>query len=93
LRNAPTTENGVIFAFGRVADKLGFEVERIQTAFPDCEALREVAPGKRQREKVEFELFSRNFLEHQHEGRCATPGPPGAPFFARAGADHCVLGA
>jgi len=24
-------------------------------------------PGKRQREKVEFELFSRNFMEHQHD--------------------------
>jgi hypothetical protein len=46
LRNAPTTENGVIFA---------------------CEALREVAPGKWQRENIEFELFSRNFLEHQHD--------------------------
>jgi hypothetical protein len=67
LRNEPTTEGGVMFAFGRVADKLGFEVERIQTAFPDCEALREVAPGKWQRVKIEFELFSRNFLEHQHD--------------------------
>ena len=67
LRNAPTTENGVIFAFGRVAETLGFEVEQIQMAFPDCEALREVAPGKWQREKIEFELFSRNFLEHQHD--------------------------
>jgi len=28
--------------------------KRIQTAFPDCEAMREVAPGKWQREKVEF---------------------------------------
>jgi hypothetical protein len=67
LRNEPTNENGVMFAFGRVADKLGFEVERIQTAFPDCEALREVAPGKWQRERVELELFSRNFLEHGHD--------------------------
>jgi hypothetical protein len=67
LRNAPTIEGGVIFAFGRVAEALGFEVEQIQTAFPDCEAMREVAPGKWQRLKVEFELFSRNFLEHQHD--------------------------
>jgi hypothetical protein len=67
LRNEPTNENGVMFAFGRVADKLGFEVERIQTAFPDCEALREVAPGKWQRERVELELYSRNFLEHGHD--------------------------
>jgi len=44
-----------------VASKLGFEVERIQQAFPDCEAMREVAPGKWQREKIEFEYASRNF--------------------------------
>jgi hypothetical protein len=67
MRYDPVNEQGVVYVFGRVADKLGFEVERIQTAFPDCEAMREVAPGKWQREKVEFELFSRNFLEHQHD--------------------------
>lgn len=67
LRYDPVNEAGVMYVFGRVADKLGFEVERIQTAFPDCEALREVSPGKWQRVKIEFELFSRNFLEHQHD--------------------------
>jgi Homing endonuclease associated repeat len=66
LRYEPTCESGVMFAFGCVAEKLGFEVERIQTAFPDCEAMREVAPGKWQREKIEFELASRNFREHGH---------------------------
>jgi hypothetical protein len=29
--------------------------------------MREVAPGKWQRVKVEFEMLSRNFLEHQHD--------------------------
>jgi hypothetical protein len=71
----------------------GFEVERIQMAFPDREALREAAPEKWQREKIEFELFSRNFLEHHTGEGVRHRGPPGAPFFARAGADHCVLGA
>ncbi len=66
LRNEPTNEAGVTYVFGRVAEKLGFEVERIQTAFPDCEALREVAQDKWQRVKIEFEYASRNFLDHKH---------------------------
>jgi len=66
LRNEPTNEAGVTYVFGRVAEKLGFEVERIQTAFPDCEALREVAQDKWQRVKIEFEYTSRNFLDHKH---------------------------
>jgi len=67
LRNAPTTEGGVMVAFGALAQQLGFAVERVQPAYPDCEALREVAPGKWQRVWIEFELASRNFLEHQHD--------------------------
>ena len=67
MRYDPVNEQGVIFAFGRLAEKLGFEVERIQMAYPDCEAMREVAPGKWQREKIEFEYASRNFLEHGHD--------------------------
>jgi len=66
LRYEPVNEAGVVYAFGRMAEKLGFEVERIQAAFPDCEAMREVAPGKWQRVKIEFEYASRNFLEHKH---------------------------
>ena len=30
-----------MFCFGTVAEQMGFAVERIQTAFPDCETLRE----------------------------------------------------
>lgn len=69
LRYEPTCEGGVMFAFGALAQKLGFAVERIQTAFPDCEAMREVAPGKWQREKIEFEVYSRNFVLHGHDPR------------------------
>jgi hypothetical protein len=73
LRYEPTCENGVMFAFGQVAHKLGFAVERVQTAFPDCVAMREVAPGKWQRENVELELYSKNFVEHGHDPkRCDT---------------------
>jgi hypothetical protein len=67
----PLNEQGVIFAFGIVARKLGFSVLRFQTRFPDCEALREVVRGQLQRVNVEFELDSRNFLRHHHDAeRC-----------------------
>ncbi len=66
LNCAPTTENGVIFAFGTVAKDLGYSVSRIQTAFPDCEALQKVGPNRWIPKKIEFENESRNFLTHMH---------------------------
>lgn len=66
LNCAPTNENGVIFAFGSVAEKLGFYILRIQMACPDCEALREVGPNRCVRVRIEFENESRNFLTHMH---------------------------
>jgi hypothetical protein len=67
MAHAPTNEDGVLFLFGVLAAGLGFRVERIQKAFPDCEAKREVAPGKWELVFVEFELYSRNFKEHGHD--------------------------
>lgn len=66
LIHEPLTEQGVVFAFGMVARKLGFGVLRFQTAFPDCEALREVVRGQLQRVRIEFEYESKNFLRHKH---------------------------
>jgi hypothetical protein len=66
LNCAPTTENGVIFAFGTVAKDLGYSVSRIQTACPDCEALQRVGPNRWIPRKIEFENESRNFLTHMH---------------------------
>lgn len=66
LNCAPTNENGVIFAFGTVAKDLGFSVTRIQTAFPDCEALQKVGSNRWIPKKIEFENESRNFLTHMH---------------------------
>jgi len=63
---APTNENGVLFVFGSVARELGFSVLHIQPGFPDCEAMREIAPGRWQRVRIEFEYQSRNFLAHMH---------------------------
>lgn len=67
LTYAPTNEAGVIFVFGMVAQQLGFAVTRMQTEFPDCEAMREVEPGRWQRVRIEFEYESKNFLAHMHD--------------------------
>ena len=67
MAHAPTNEAGVIFLFGAVAAELGFRVERMQAAFPDCEAKREIVPGKWERVRIEFEFESRNFKEHRHD--------------------------
>lgn len=66
LRHEPINENGVIFLFGMVAKELGYHVEAVQAGFPDCEAKRQIAPGKWQRARIEFEYESRNFKEHGH---------------------------
>jgi Homing endonuclease associated repeat len=67
LMHEPMSEAGVIFAFGVLARRQGFAVRRIQNAFPDCEAMREVARGQWQPTRIEFELESRNFLLHKHD--------------------------
>jgi hypothetical protein len=66
MAHAPTNELGVLFLFGIVAADLGFRVERLQAAFPDCEAKREVAPGKWELVLIELEIYSRNFKLHRH---------------------------
>jgi hypothetical protein len=66
LRHEPINENGVIFIFGMVAKELGYYVESVQAGFPDCEAKRQIAAGKWQRVRIEFEYESRNFKDHGH---------------------------
>jgi hypothetical protein len=63
---APTNEQGVLFTFGAVAHELGFFIAKVQTEFPDVEALREIGPNLCQRTHWELEYESRNFLEHMH---------------------------
>lgn len=71
LAHEPVNELGVVFVFGMMARKLGFVVHRLQAGFPDCIAMREVAPGIWQRVRVEFEFESRNFKKHKHrKGKC-----------------------
>jgi hypothetical protein len=63
---APINEMGVVLLFGAMARQLGFYVIRVQSEFPDCEALRRVERGRCQLVKIEFEQESRNFLVHNH---------------------------
>jgi Homing endonuclease associated repeat len=66
LAHEPVNELGVVFVFGMMARRLGFVVHRLQAGFPDCIAMREVAPGMWQRVRIEFEFESRNFRKHKH---------------------------
>jgi hypothetical protein len=67
MTNAPVNELGVMVLFGMVAARLGLQVESVQGKFPDCLAKREVAPGKWQHLRIEFEYESRNFKLHGHD--------------------------
>ncbi|HET9180486.1 MAG TPA: hypothetical protein VFP59_00005 [Candidatus Angelobacter sp.] len=67
LTNAPMNELGVVFLFGMLAAELGFQVESLRSQYPDCEARRQIQPGKWQRVRIEFEFESRNFLAHGHD--------------------------
>ncbi|HET8889642.1 MAG TPA: hypothetical protein VFQ41_12120 [Candidatus Angelobacter sp.] len=63
----PTNESGVISLFGAMAASLGFLILKVQTEFPDCEALRVAGKDRNRPVKIEFELESRNFLRHGHD--------------------------
>ncbi|HLW55297.1 MAG TPA: hypothetical protein VKW06_20885 [Candidatus Angelobacter sp.] len=67
VAHEPVNELGVIYLFGAVAQKLGFIMLRMQTGFPDCEAMREMQHGHWQRVRIEFEFTSRGFKKHHHE--------------------------
>jgi hypothetical protein len=62
---------GVVFLFGALAPALGFLVESLGIAFPDCAAKRRLrGPGEPwERVRIEFEYRSRNFLSHKHDAR------------------------
>lgn len=69
LRFASINEQGVVYVFGMISHELGFLVESIRTAYPDCEGKRCVDTSRQRWEHVliEFEYQSRNFLEHGHD--------------------------
>jgi hypothetical protein len=65
--HGPINENGVLYLFGTVSERLGFVVTLIQGAFPDCYAMRRVDVDRWQPVRIEFEYESRNFLKHLHD--------------------------
>jgi hypothetical protein len=65
--HGPINENGVLYLFGTVSERLGFVVTLIQGAFPDCYAMRLVDVDRWQPVRIEFEYESRNFLKHMHD--------------------------
>lgn len=67
MSSAPVNEQGVVMLFGMLAGKLGFRVEMVQTAFPDCEARRKCADGKWREVRIEFEYVSSRF-DHDPKG-------------------------
>jgi hypothetical protein len=67
MTNALVNELGVMVLFGMVAAGLGLQVESVQGKFPDCIARRQVAPGKWQYLRIEFEYESKNFKLHGHD--------------------------
>ena len=66
LAFGPTNEQGVVFLFGMLAERLGFVLTRIQTEFPDGEALMRLDDDQWQHVRIEFEYESRNYLRHLH---------------------------
>lgn len=69
LRHAPVNEQGVVFLFGKISEDLGFSIEAIRTAFPDCDGKRLIDRNKNHWEPVsiEFEYSSSNFYQHGHD--------------------------
>jgi DNA-directed RNA polymerase delta subunit len=62
----PLNENGVIFLFSKIHDRLGINIESIQATYPD-------AKGRRKNSKgwediwIEFEYKSSQFKIHKHD--------------------------
>ncbi len=69
MAHAPVNEMGVVYLFGAMAHELGFMVMRIQSEYPDCEAMRLMEGGRCQLVKIEFEWESVNFLRHLHDAK------------------------
>ena len=77
MLHAPVNELGVVLLFGMVAAEIGYAVDSIAAAFPDCVAKRLVAAGPREADarwepvRIEFEFRSRHFFYHGHDAaRC-----------------------
>lgn len=66
LRYAPLNENGVIYLFAKLQEKLGIIVEGIQATYPDAKGRRKTKKGWEE-VWIEFEYYSSNFKQHGHD--------------------------
>jgi len=66
LMYGPLNENGVIFLFSKIHDKLGINIEAIQPSFPDAKGRRKARRGWEDI-WIEFEFKSSNFKIHNHD--------------------------
>ncbi len=62
----PLNENGVIFLFSKIHDKLGINIEAIQPSYPDAKARRKIQKGWEDI-WIEFEYKSSAFKIHKHD--------------------------
>ena len=62
----PLNENGVIFLFSKIHDKLGINIEAIQAAYPDAKGRRKTPKGWEDI-WIEFEYKSSLFKAHKHD--------------------------
>ncbi len=62
----PLNENGVIFLFSKIHDKLGINIEAIQASYPDAKARRKTSKGWED-VWIEFEYKSSQFKIHKHD--------------------------
>jgi hypothetical protein len=71
MLHAPTNELGVVLLFGMLCRDLGFRVEAVRAAYPDCEAKRCVDRQRErwQRVRIEFEYRSAQFRHAGHDPR------------------------
>jgi hypothetical protein len=66
LTNAPMEENGVIFLFGKLHERMGIRIKAIRKGFPD--ATGEVwIKGRLYPRTIEFEFHSSDFKRHGHD--------------------------
>jgi hypothetical protein len=61
---------GVIGLFSTVCQELGFIIECIRPAYPDCLAVRRTPQGEWRPVSIEFEYCSLNFRTQGHDPDC-----------------------
>ena len=67
LLRAPVNELGVVYLFGVLHEMFDFQIESIQTGYPDCIARRKISKNRWEEIRIEFEFQSKSFVSHMHD--------------------------